>query len=97
MLKIYNSLTRAKETFTPIFAGKVGMYVCGMTVYDLCHVGHARFMMAFDVVYRWLDTLGYKVTYVRNVTDIDDKIIKRALERNDSDPPANRGNDAGDA
>ena len=82
MLKIYNSLTRAKETFTPIFAGKVGMYVCGMTVYDLCHVGHARFMMAFDVVYRWLDTVGYKVTYVRNVTDIDDKIIKRALERN---------------
>ena len=82
MLKIYNSLTRAKETFTPIFPGKVGMYVCGMTVYDLCHVGHARFMMAFDVVYRWLDTLGYKVTYVRNVTDIDDKIIKRALERN---------------
>ena len=78
MLKIYNSLTRAKETFTPIFPGKVGMYVCGMTVYDLCHVGHARFMMAFDVVYRWLDTLGYKVTYVRNVTDIDDKIIKRA-------------------
>jgi len=82
MLKIHNSLTRAKETFTPIFAGKVGMYVCGMTVYDLCHVGHARFMMAFDVVYRWLDTVGYKVTYVRNVTDIDDKIIKRALERN---------------
>jgi cysteinyl-tRNA synthetase len=82
MLKIYNSLNRAKETFTPISAGKVGMYVCGMTVYDLCHVGHARFMMAFDVAYRWLDTLGYKVTYVRNVTDIDDKIIKRALERN---------------
>jgi cysteinyl-tRNA synthetase len=82
MLKIYNSLTRAKETFTPIFEGKVGMYVCGMTVYDLCHVGHARFMMAFDVVYRWLNTVGYKVTYVRNITDIDDKIIKRALERN---------------
>ena len=82
MLKIYNSLTRAKETFTPIFAGKVGMYVCGMTVYDLCHVGHARFMMAFDVAYRWLKTVGYEVTYVRNITDIDDKIIKRALERN---------------
>ena len=82
MLKIYNSRTRAKETFTPISAGKVGMYVCGMTVYDLCHVGHARFMMAYDVVYRWLQTAGYKVTYVRNITDIDDKIIKRALERN---------------
>ncbi len=82
MLKIYNSLTRAKETFTPILAGKVGMYVCGMTVYDYCHLGHARFMMAFDLAYRWLNTVGYKVTYVRNITDIDDKIIKRALERN---------------
>ena len=57
------------------------MYVCGMTIYDLCHMGHARFMMAFDVVQRWLQTLGYRVTYVRNITDIDDKIIKRALER----------------
>ena len=57
------------------------MYVCGMTIYDLCHIGHARFMMAFDVVQRWLKTLGYRVTYVRNITDIDDKIIRRALER----------------
>ena len=58
------------------------MYVCGMTVYDLCHVGHARMMLVFDVVQRWLKTLGYRVTYVRNITDIDDKIIRRAVERN---------------
>ncbi|HET9976234.1 MAG TPA: cysteine--tRNA ligase, partial [Burkholderiaceae bacterium] len=70
------------ETFEPLEPGHVRMYVCGMTIYDLCHVGHARMMMAFDVVYRWLQTLGYRVTYVRNITDIDDKIIKRALERN---------------
>ncbi len=80
-LRIHNSLTRALETFTPIEPGRVRMYVCGMTVYDLCHMGHARMMTAFDVVYRWLRTLGYDVTYVRNITDIDDKIIKRALER----------------
>ena len=80
-LRIFNSLSRQVEEFVPIRPGQVGMYVCGMTIYDLCHVGHARFLMAFDVVYRWLMTLGYQVTYVRNITDIDDKIIKRALER----------------
>ena len=81
-LRIHNTLTRATETFQPIEPNHVRLYVCGMTIYDLCHMGHARFMMAFDVVQRWLKTLGYRVTYVRNVTDIDDKIIKRALERN---------------
>jgi cysteinyl-tRNA synthetase len=80
-LSIYNTLTRRVEPFRPIEEGRVRMYVCGMTIYDLCHVGHARMMMAFDVVYRWLCTLGHEVTYVRNITDIDDKIIKRALER----------------
>ena len=81
-LRIFNTLTRQAEVFSPIDSGHVRMYVCGMTIYDLCHVGHARFMMAFDVVARWLRTSGYRVTYVRNITDIDDKIIKRALERN---------------
>jgi cysteinyl-tRNA synthetase len=81
-LSIYNTLSRRVEPFKPIEPGRVRMYVCGMTIYDLCHVGHARMMMAFDVVYRWLRTLGYDVTYVRNITDIEDKIIKRALERN---------------
>jgi cysteinyl-tRNA synthetase len=81
-LRIYNTLSRELETFEPLEPGHVRMYVCGMTIYDLCHVGHARMMMAFDVVYRWLATLGYRVTYVRNITDIDDKIIRRALERN---------------
>ncbi|OYY65030.1 MAG: cysteine--tRNA ligase [Burkholderiales bacterium 28-67-8] len=80
-LRIFNSLTREVETFSPIDPRRVRMYVCGMTIYDYCHVGHARFMMAFDVVRRWLDVLGYDVTYVRNITDIDDKIIKRAVER----------------
>jgi cysteinyl-tRNA synthetase len=80
-LRIHNSLSRRVEEFVPIRPGNVGMYVCGMTIYDLCHIGHARFLMAFDVVYRWLTTLGYQVTYVRNITDIEDKIIKRALER----------------
>ncbi len=80
-LRIFNSLTREVETFSPIDPQRVRMYVCGMTIYDYCHVGHARFMMAFDVVRRWLDVLGYDVTYVRNITDIDDKIIKRAVER----------------
>jgi cysteinyl-tRNA synthetase len=80
-LRIHNTLSRSLETFSPITPGQVRMYVCGMTIYDLCHVGHARMMMAFDVIYRWLCTLGYDVTYVRNITDIDDKIIKRALER----------------
>ncbi len=81
-LRIFNTLTRQTEVFAPIEPNHVRMYVCGMTIYDLCHVGHARFMMAFDVVARWLRATGYRVTYVRNVTDIDDKIIKRALERN---------------
>jgi cysteinyl-tRNA synthetase len=81
MLTIYNSLTKQKEPFTPIEAGKVGLYVCGMTVYDYCHVGHARVMVVFDVVVRYLRLLGYEVTYVRNITDIDDKIIQRAQEK----------------
>lgn len=78
MLKIYNNLTNQKETFTPIHPGKVKMYVCGMTVYDYCHIGHARVLVVFDVVYRFLKHLGYDVTYIRNITDIDDKIIQRA-------------------
>lgn len=80
MLKIYNTLTRKKETFTPRIAGKVGMYVCGMTVYDYCHIGHARVMVVFDTVARYFRYCGYDLTYVRNVTDIDDKIIHRANE-----------------
>lgn len=83
-LRIYNTLTRALESFSPIEAGHVRMYVCGMTVYDLCHLGHARSMVAFDVVQRWLKSSGLRVTYVRNVTDIDDKIIKRALEKGET-------------
>jgi cysteinyl-tRNA synthetase len=80
MLKIYNSLTRDKQNFVPIIPGKVRLYVCGMTVYDYCHLGHARVMVVFDVVRRWLRASGLQVTYVRNITDIDDKIIKRAQE-----------------
>ncbi|MCV2363551.1 cysteine--tRNA ligase [Paucibacter sp. DJ1R-11] len=80
-LRIYNTLTRSVQPFAPIEPGHVRMYVCGMTIYDLCHVGHARMMMAFDVVQRWLKASGYRVTYVRNITDIEDKIIKRAVER----------------
>ena len=80
MLKIYNSLTRTKEEFKPIVPGKVGMYVCGITVYDLCHIGHARFMLVFDTVVRYLRSRDYKVNYIRNITDIDDKIINRANE-----------------
>ncbi len=80
-LRIHNSLTRVLEEFVPLQPGKVGMYVCGMTVYDLCHMGHLRMMMAFDVVARWLRASGFDVTYVRNITDIEDKIIKRAVER----------------
>jgi cysteinyl-tRNA synthetase len=80
-LRIYNTLSRDVEEFSPLVPGHVRMYVCGMTIYDLCHIGHARMMMAFDVVQRWLRASGLKVTYVRNITDIDDKIIKRALER----------------
>ena len=80
-LRLYNTLTRRLEEFSPIVPGQVRMYVCGMTIYDLCHMGHARMMMAFDVVYRWLSASGYSVTYVRNITDIEDKIIKRAVAR----------------
>jgi len=80
MLKIYNSLSRGKEKFNPITPGKVRMYVCGMTVYDFCHLGHARVMVVFDMVARYLRVSGYDVTYIRNITDIDDKIIKRANE-----------------
>ena len=83
MLTIYNSLTNRKEPFTPIVPGQVRMYVCGMTVYDYCHIGHARVLVVFDVVYRFLKHLGYEVNYVRNITDIDDKIINRANEINE--------------
>ncbi len=79
-LAIYDSLTGGKRQFEPLKTGKVGMYVCGMTVYDYCHIGHARLMVAFDMVVRWLSQLGYDVNYVRNITDIDDKIIARAHE-----------------
>ena len=81
MLKIYNDLTNQKEPFEPLETGRVRMYVCGMTVYDLCHLGHARVMVVFDVIYRYLQARGYEVTYIRNITDIDDKIINRANEK----------------
>jgi len=84
MLKIYNTLARDKQEFVPIAPGKVGMYVCGMTVYDYCHLGHARVLVVFDMIYRWLKASGYDVNYVRNITDIDDKIIKRAAENGES-------------
>ena len=84
MLRIYNTLSREKQEFVPIEAGKVRMYVCGMTVYDYCHVGHARVLVVFDMVQRWLRASGLDVTYVRNITDIDDKIIKRAAENGES-------------
>lgn len=83
-LQIYNTLTRQKETFKPLVPGKVGMYVCGMTVYDFCHLGHARVMVAFDVIVRYLKHKGYEVNYIRNITDIDDKIITRANENGES-------------
>ena len=83
-LRIHNTLTRALEPFSPLEPGHVRMYVCGMTVYDLCHLGHARSMVAFDIVQSWLKASGLRVTYVRNVTDIDDKIIKRALENGET-------------
>ena len=83
-MQIYNTLTRRKETFTPIEPGKVRMYVCGMTVYDFCHLGHARVMVAFDVITRYLRARGYDVSYVRNITDIDDKILKRADENGET-------------
>ncbi len=84
MLKIYNTLTRDKQDFIPITPNTVRMYVCGMTVYDYCHLGHARVMVIFDMVYRWLKASGFDVAYVRNITDIDDKIIKRAAENGES-------------
>jgi cysteinyl-tRNA synthetase len=77
-LKIYSTLTRKKEEFQPLRPGKVGMYVCGMTVYDMCHLGHARSAVLFDVIYRYLLYRRYEVTFVRNFTDVDDKIINRA-------------------
>ena len=84
MLKIYNTLARDKQFFEPIQSGKVKIYVCGMTVYDFCHLGHARVLVVFDMVVRWLRALGYEVIYVRNITDIDDKIISRAAENNET-------------
>lgn len=84
MLQIYDTLTQTKRPFTPIHKGKVNMYVCGVTVYDFCHIGHARTYVAFDIVYRYLKHLGYEVNYVRNITDIDDKIINRANEQKES-------------
>jgi len=83
-IRIYSTLSRALENLSPLIPGQVRMYVCGMTVYDFCHLGHARSMVAFDVVQRWLRHSGYQVTYVRNVTDIDDKIIRRALENGET-------------
>jgi cysteinyl-tRNA synthetase len=84
MLQIHNSLTRAKEAFVPLTPGVIRMYVCGMTVYDLCHLGHARVFVVFDMATRWLRASGYRVDYVRNITDIDDKIIKRAAENGET-------------
>ncbi|MCL5800937.1 MAG: cysteine--tRNA ligase [Gammaproteobacteria bacterium] len=84
MLHIHNSLTKTKEPFIPIEPGKVRLYVCGMTVYDYCHLGHARVLVVFDTVVRYLRALGYQVTYVRNITDIDDKIIRRAHENHET-------------
>ncbi|MEM5782440.1 MAG: class I tRNA ligase family protein, partial [Candidatus Aenigmatarchaeota archaeon] len=81
MLKIYNTLTRKKEEFVPLEKGKVKMFVCGQTVYDDAHLGHAKTYINFDVIVRWLRYIGYNVFYVQNITDIDDKIIKRANER----------------
>ncbi len=83
MLKIHNSLTKCKQNFVPLTPGKVKIYVCGMTVYDYCHLGHARVMVVFDMVVRWFKVSGFDVTYVRNITDIDDKIIKRAQENHE--------------
>ena len=82
MLSLYNSLTNQKEIFKAIEPQKVRLYVCGMTVYDYCHLGHARVMVIFDVINRWLRQSGYNVQYVRNITDIDDKIIAKAAEQN---------------
>ncbi len=84
MLRVFNTLTRSKDEFVPLEPGRVRMYVCGMTVYDYCHVGHARVMVVFDAVQRWLRQSGFRVTYVRNITDIDDKIIRRAVENGET-------------
>lgn len=84
MLKIFNTLTRQKEEFKPINTGQVGIYVCGITVYDLCHIGHGRTFVVFDIVARYLRYLGFKVNYVRNITDIEDKIIRNAAEQGES-------------
>src|SRR5690554_4858396 len=83
-LQIYNTLSKTKEPLRPLVDNQVRMYVCGMTVYDFCHIGHARVMVAFDVISRWLRHRGYDLTYVRNITDIDDKIIRRAAENGES-------------
>ena len=82
MITLFNSLTNKKEVFRPNTPGKVKIYVCGMTVYDFCHLGHARVLIVFDLINRWFKASGYDVTYVRNITDIDDKIIARAKEKN---------------
>lgn len=84
MLQIYNTLTKEKAPFTPLEAGKIKMYVCGITVYDLCHIGHARVMVSFDVITRYLRARGWDVEYVRNITDVDDKIIRRAAENGET-------------
>src|SRR5258706_5162845 len=84
MLRVYNSLTRKKQDFVPIQSGRVDMYVCGMTVYDYCHIGHARVMVVFDMIRRWFQASGFVVRYVRNITDIEDRIIKRANENGES-------------
>lgn len=84
MLKIYNSITRQKQEFKPINPGKIGMYVCGVTIYDLCHIGHGRTFVSFDMIVRYLRYIGYEVNFQRNITDVDDKIIKRANENNES-------------
>jgi len=84
MLTLHNTLTRKKETFAPLIPGQVRMYVCGMTVYDYCHLGHARVLVVFDMITRWLRASGYDVNYVRNITDIDDKIIKRAFDNGEA-------------
>ena len=84
MLRIYNTLAREKQDFVPLRPGSVGMYVCGITVYDYCHLGHGRMMVVFDMVQRWLRASGFALTYVRNITDIDDKIIRRAAENGET-------------
>ncbi len=84
MLKLYNSLTRQKEEFKPLQPGKIGMYVCGITIYDLCHIGHGRTFVSFDMIVRYLRYSGFEVNFQRNITDVDDKIIKRAAENNES-------------